>query len=141
MLTLHLMPTHHLMLSHHLLLIMQLMNPIVTPGPASDTRLWIPQSWFIRPKKIIYGTHALGPSMCVPREETLWLQRGMLWELRENHSDPLGKKPLKRKAFMKQLCKELTEPQMRARLETPNMRRQTTSLICDYVRRLAFQLP
>lgn len=43
----------------------------------------------------------------------------------------LGNKPLNRKAFMKQLCKELTEPQMRRRLETTNMRRNTRSEICE----------
>lgn len=43
----------------------------------------------------------------------------------------LGNKPLQRKAYMKQLCKELTEPHMRSRLEIPQLRRNTRTEICE----------
>lgn len=43
----------------------------------------------------------------------------------------LGHKPMKRKLFMKELCKELTEPHMRTRLQTPNLRKDTKIQMCE----------
>ncbi|XP_039282937.1 piggyBac transposable element-derived protein 4-like [Nilaparvata lugens] len=43
----------------------------------------------------------------------------------------LGNKPMNRKSFMKELCQQLTEPHMRTRLQTPNLRRNTRMQICE----------